>query len=49
MFTFLVTQSLKHRLFVLAFAAALSITLLIELVRWLNKKRTKAAAERTAV
>ena len=35
--------------FVLAFAAALSITLLIELVRWLNKKRTKAAAERTAV
>jgi membrane protein DedA with SNARE-associated domain len=35
--------------FVLAFAAALSITLLIELVRWLNKKRTKTAADRTAV
>lgn len=35
--------------FVLAFAAALTITLLIELVRWLHKKRTRTAAERTAV
>ena len=35
--------------FILAFAAALAITVLIEVVRWLHKKRTKAAAERTAV
>jgi len=35
--------------FVLAFAAALGITFLIELVRWVRKRRTREAAERTAV
>lgn len=35
--------------FILAFGAALSITVIIELVRWLNKRRTKAAVDRTAV
>lgn len=35
--------------FVLAFVAALSITLLIEVVRWYRKRRRAAAARRTAV
>lgn len=35
--------------FVLAFAAALGITVLIEFVRWVRKRRTREAAERTAV
>ena len=35
--------------FLLAFAAALSMTALIELVRWVRKRRAEKAADRTAV
>ena len=35
--------------FILAFSAALSITVLIELVRWVRKRRTQEAVDRTAV
>ena len=34
--------------FILAFSAALSITVLIELVRWVRKRRTQEAVDRTA-